>query len=82
MERVGGRLGEKAPATLEGWERMWGGVETRYSALPELGLRIERYTHYPGTIRQFTEASFRDVTTGRFVKYETAQSMISEWWGR
>ena len=82
MEQVGRRLGEKAPATLEGWERMWTGVETRYSALPELGLKLERVMHFPGEIKQYTQISFRDVITGRFVKYETAQDLVREWWGR
>ncbi|GAI98796.1 unnamed protein product, partial [marine sediment metagenome] len=63
-------------------ERTWVGVETKYSALPEVGLSLARIKHNVGTIREFTELSFRDVETGRFVKYETAQSMIGEWWGR
>lgn len=81
MEKVGGRLGEKAPVTLEGWERMWSGVQTRYEALPALGLKMSVFTHHEGTIREYKEISFRDVTTGRFVAYETAQEMIREYWG-
>lgn len=82
MAKVGARLGVYAPATLAGWERMWEGVQTRYSALPELGLRMHIYTHELGTIREYKEISFRDMVTGTFVKYNIAQTMIREWWGR
>lgn len=75
-------LQEKAPKTPEGIARWWTGIETRYEALPELGLGVERIVHHRGTIRQYTEVSFRNLVTGVFVKYETAQSMVREWWGR
>ncbi|MBU2249575.1 MAG: hypothetical protein KKD77_22705 [Gammaproteobacteria bacterium] len=75
-------LDYKAPGTAEGLEKWWRGVETRYGALPELGLGLERYVHNAGKINQYTEVSFRDLTTGKFVGYETARSMIGEWWRR
>lgn len=73
---------DKAPATREGLDKWWRGVETKYSALPELGLGLERHIHNLGKINQYTQVSFRDLTTGRFVGYEPVQAMLAEWWGR
>jgi len=63
-------------------ERTWRGVETKYEALPELGLRMERLVHQEGTIGQFTQAHFRDLATGRFIKYSVVEEMVRDWWGR
>ena len=82
QEWLAQELGYKAPTAREGLERWWAGVQTRYEALPELGLKLDRVTHNIGKINEYTEVSFRDITTGRFVKYDLAQSMIREWWGR
>jgi len=82
QEWLAEELGEKAPITPEGVASWWRGIETRYEALPEVGLKIERIVHNPLTIREFTEISFRDMTTGRFVKYDTAVDMIKDYWGR
>lgn len=61
-------------------EKSWRGVETKYVALPELGLSMERRVFFPGTIKQYTELQFRDVATGRFVARPAAGEQIREWW--
>lgn len=71
-------LGDRYSETLAG--KSWRGVETKYVALPELGLRMERTVRYPGTIKQYTQLQFRDVETGRYVSPERSTAIISDWW--
>ena len=73
-------LGMRYSDTLA--EKSWRGVETKYVALPELGMRMERTVRSPGTIQQYTQLQFRDAATGRYISPERSESMISEWWAQ
>ena len=63
-------------------EASWRGVETKYVALPELGMRMERHVFNAGTIKQYTQISYRDLTTGQFIARPFATEEISSWWRR
>jgi len=63
-------------------EKSWRGVQTKYVALPELGMRMERRVFKPGKVGQYTELSFRDLTTGQFVAAPFASEEIRGWWLR
>jgi len=63
-------------------EKSWRGVRTKYVALPELGMRMERTVRYPDTIKQYTQLQFRDVVTGKYVSAPFASEEIRGWWHR
>lgn len=65
--------------TDEGLDKLWGGVETRFTGYREVGVSLEWYKRGAGKVWQWTQPIYRDIKTGRFMPRFDAASRIEVW---